>query len=359
VPEGSTQLFGYLKLGFSLFIILAACEFFTNGIEWVGKKFRFSEGAVGSVFAAVGTALPETTIPIVAILMGGEGGHEVGIGAILGAPFLLATLGFAMVGISGIAYARRRPTKHLVRLRRRVVLRDMRYFVLVYALAIGWALRPAGLGQLEHLKWVLVIVLCAAYFRYVYVYVRRSGDADGMGDADVHPLRFSPRSSDPALWVVFLQIAVALACIIAGARLFVSGIGALAARLGVGVGVLSLIIAPIATELPEKFNSVLWMRRGKDTLAMGNITGAMVFQSCLPPVIGICFTTWHFRPIAAHAPSLASAAAALISGIVLMVWMIGRDRLSGYAFLGALTLYAGFIAVLVMWWRDALPLPAW
>ena len=32
----------------------------------------------------------------------------------------------------------------------------------------------------------------------------------------------------------------------------------------------------IATELPENVNSVLWIRRRKDTLAMGNITGAMV-----------------------------------------------------------------------------------
>ena len=36
---------------------------------------------------------------------------------------------------------------------------------------------------------------------------------------------------------------------------------------------LALVIAPIATELPEKFNSLIWVRQGKDTLAMGNITG--------------------------------------------------------------------------------------
>ncbi|MFQ5808331.1 MAG: sodium:calcium antiporter, partial [Armatimonadota bacterium] len=65
----------YLKLALSLLVILACCEVFTNGIEWVGKKLRLSEGAVGSVLAAVGTALPETSIPIVAIIMGGEGSH--------------------------------------------------------------------------------------------------------------------------------------------------------------------------------------------------------------------------------------------------------------------------------------------
>ena len=357
MPEGGTQLLHYMTLGLSLAAILFACELFTNGIEWVGKRLSLSEGAVGSVLAAVGTALPETMIPIVAIFFkGGEAGQEVGIGAILGAPFLLATLAFGMIGISAIGYARRRPTGRIVQLRRRVVLRDMRYFVLVYGFAIAWALRPEALSRHEHLKWLLALGLCAVYYRYVSVYLRSPGD---MEEVDMHPLRFCPRVAEPPLWKAVAQTLVALGLIVGGAGLFVEGIEALAKQWGVGPGVLSLIIAPIATELPEKFNSILWMRRGRDTLAMGNITGAMVFQSCLPPAIGICFTAWHFRPIAPHAPAIASALAALLSGAILFVWMLRRQRLDGRAFLGALLLYAAFIVVLVAWWRNALPLPSW
>ena len=77
----------------SFAVILAGCEFFTNGVEWAGKRFNLSEGAVGSVLAAVGTAMPETLVPLIAILMlGGEAGREIGVGAILGAPFMLATM---------------------------------------------------------------------------------------------------------------------------------------------------------------------------------------------------------------------------------------------------------------------------
>ena len=55
------------------------------------------------------------------------------------------------------------------------------------------------------------------------------------------------------------------------------------------------MIAPIATELPEKFNSLIWVRQGKDTLAMGNITGAMVFQSAFPTFVALIFagSAWH------------------------------------------------------------------
>ena len=39
-------------------------------------------------------------------------------------------------------------------------------------------------------------------------------------------------------------------------------------------------------------NSILWIRKRKDTLAIGNITGAMVFQGTLLPAIGISLTPW-------------------------------------------------------------------
>ncbi len=55
------------------------------------------------------------------------------------------------------------------------------------------------------------------------------------------------------------------------------------------------MIIPIATELPEKVNSILWIRRRKDTLAFGNITGAMVFQGSILPAIGILLTPWELR----------------------------------------------------------------
>src|SRR6185503_13574392 len=92
----------------SLVVILFAAELFTNGIEWVGRHLGLGEGAVGSVLAAVGTALPETMIPLVAILLGGRGAETsdaadgIGVGAILGAPFMLATLAMFVTGIAVI-----------------------------------------------------------------------------------------------------------------------------------------------------------------------------------------------------------------------------------------------------------------
>ena len=104
----------------SLAIILIAAELFTNGIEWFGHRLNLAEGAVGSVLAAVATAMPETLIPVIAILgpvlFGGdpEASHAIGAGAILGAPFMLSTLAMFVTGVAVLllrAHRRRgRPT---------------------------------------------------------------------------------------------------------------------------------------------------------------------------------------------------------------------------------------------------------
>src|SRR5208337_4959947 len=87
-------------------MILAASVLFTNGIELLGHRLKMHQSAVGSVLAAVGTALPETLVPIVAILVFHDPkAKEVGIGAIAGAPFMLATLGLFVTGAAVILFS--------------------------------------------------------------------------------------------------------------------------------------------------------------------------------------------------------------------------------------------------------------
>src|SRR5438046_2409866 len=129
-----------LPLGLALVLILIGAELFTNGIDWFGHKLGLAEGAVGSVLAAVGTALPETMIPIIAILAStGASSSEVGVGAILGAPFMLATLAMFVTGVAVLIVGRRRPTGDTMQVDTAVLAHDMRYFAIAYAIAIGAA----------------------------------------------------------------------------------------------------------------------------------------------------------------------------------------------------------------------------
>ena len=127
-----------------------------------------------------------------------------------------------------------------------------------------------------------------------------------------------------------------------GAEIFVEQVLHVADSVGLEPLLLSLVLAPFATELPEKANSFFWVRERKDSLALGNITGAMVFQSTLPVAIGLSFTDWELDSYAILAGCLA-----LAGGLVAIVTLQIRRRFSGRAILLWALLYAAFVAYVV------------
>jgi cation:H+ antiporter len=331
-------------------LILLGAELFTNGIEWFGRKLELAEGAVGSVLAAVGTALPETMIPIIAILFAsGAASHAVGVGAILGAPFMLSTLAMFVTGVAILWAARGRPSGDTMRVDTGVLAHDMRYFAIAYAIAIGAAFLPV---EPVWLKWIVAVVLLGIYAWYVKGHFEADPDVDA---SDLAPLRFHrldgrARRLDPLiprLRVVNLQVLAALGFIVLGAIFFVDAVGHLATQLGVDSALLALVVAPIATELPEKFNSVIWVRQGKDTLAMGNITGAMVFQSTIPTVVALVFASSTWVVAAGSYVAFASAGIAFLSSAFIFIPMARQGSLHGKGLLVGGLFYLGYLALVL------------
>lgn len=321
-----------LLLAVSLIIILAGCEGFTNGIEWFGKKYGLGEGAVGSILAAVGTALPETLIPLVAILFtGSEHAEEIGVGAILGAPFMLSTLAMFVSGAALVTFSLTRGRPLNPRVNSRIVGRDLAFFLVFYVTAI-----IAGVIHLRALNLALAPLLWIGYLVYIFMTLRTEGDLSGETRALYFHLSHLPELPHPPR--IIAQIIVSLAAIIIGARFFVTAVGSLADFLGLPALVISLLVTPVATELPEKFNSVLWIRSGKDTLALGNITGAMVFQSAFPVAMGLLLTDWQLNTV-----SVVSASLALGSGLMLFFWMRLRHTTSWWMLLLGGGWYGAFV----------------
>jgi cation:H+ antiporter len=336
----------FAELAISLLVILLGAELFTNGVEWIGEGFGLSEGAVGSVLAAVGTALPETLLPIVAIWSGHEAGDEIGIGAILGAPFMLTTLAMLVLGTATLIFARRRGRSTDLEGDPTVLRQDLGYFLVMYSLAM-----VAGLVHVRPLHWALAAVLMVGYVFYVKRHFESPGEREleVEAESEIKPLyvwswlrralsSLEPWSKASPSWPSLLQVALALLLILGGARLFVSAVTDLGERLGVSHLVFALLLAPVATELPEKFNSVIWVRRNKDTLALGNMTGAMVFQSSFPVTVGLLFTPWHL----AHA-GLVAAVIALAAGAVLYATIRFRGRLGAWLLLAQGGFYAAYV----------------
>jgi cation:H+ antiporter len=334
----------------SLVVILAGAELFTNGVEWVGEGFGLSEGAVGSVLAAVGTALPETLLPIIAIVSGHSAGEDIGIGAILGAPFMLTTLAMVVIAVAIFFFARggRRPLDLTIDVG--VIRQDLGYFLVMYALAV-----VAGLLKVKAIDYALVIVLVVGYVYYVRRHFQAPGEPDIEKEAggEIRPLylwdllgrvkRGLPAwSADRSTATPFVQVAIALGLIVLGAEIFVGAVSTIGEAAGIPPLAFSLLVAPLATELPEKFNSVIWVRRRKDTLAMGNMTGAMVFQSSFPVTIGLLFTPWELT-----GDALIAAVVALLAGSVLYLQLRFRGGLTAPLLLVQGVFYLFFVGYVI------------
>ncbi len=326
-------------------IILIGSELFTNGVEWAGHRLGIAEAAVGSLFAAVGTALPETFIPAIALLFGGNspGEHSaVGVGAIVGAPLMLSTVALFVMGIAAIAFRKRRG-RIALRVVREDARRDLGFFFPIFMLLV-----IAGTVNLgSPIRHVLAGALLLVYAAYSVVMLRLKR---APGAEVEHGLYFESmmrgNSMTPRGWTISLQVLAGVLAILFGAKEFVDQIVEFSSHAHLNPGVLSLILSPLATELPEKYNSVIWIRHRKDHLALANITGAMVFQSCIPVALGLAFSPWHLSN-----PELLAGTIALGSSAILYInlrdaelgtptLMIGGAAyavfLAGLAYLGAL-----------------------
>ncbi|MCU0306293.1 MAG: sodium:calcium antiporter [Thermoleophilia bacterium] len=319
----------------SLVVILAGCELFVNAIEWLGERLHLDDGATGSILAAVGTAMPETLIPIIAIVFSGEeDAEEVGIGAIVGAPFLLATLAFAVVATATLVFAARGRRTRVITADRRVMGRDLTFFLGAFAVAIL-------LGVVDAPGWAKTTVAFGLLATYG-VYVWRTLQGDAAHGEEIKPLYLHRRAVRPATAAIVVQSLIGLGLIVAGAELFVQGVTGVADALAVPTLALSLLIAPLATELPEKFNSVFWIRDRKDTLALGNITGAMVFQSTIPVCVGLALTPWELDRFA-----VVSGVLALVSGAIVWAGLRLRRAVTWPVLALGLPFYLAFVIYVI------------
>jgi cation:H+ antiporter len=326
----------------ALVVIVLAAELFTNGIEWLGQRLQLSEGVVGSVLAAVGTALPETLIPFVAVIFFGQKqGEEVGIGAIAGAPFMLSTLTLGLCGLTVLMCSKpphrvERPPE--LQVNSVVISRDLKYFAMAYTIAM----LAVFASPYPIVRYMVAIVLCLIYPVYVWKCFQHEGE---VGEAPEHLFldKIFKCGSDK-LRLIIPQIILGLLGILGGAFVFVDHVEDLSQDLRFPVCVLSLIISPIATELPEKINSVLWARQGKDTLALGNITGALVFQSCIPVAFGVAFTKWNL-----DSGTVLTGVVAIVSATIYML-LLKAGKLKPVHLLCGMVAYAISVGALI--WLD-------
>ena len=302
-------------------LIYLASEFFVNGVEWLGRKLGIGQTAVGTVLAAFGTALPESVVTLVAVISRDAHAKDVGVGAALGGPLVLSTVAYSVVGLSILA-GRRHRLEFAQAFHNNRLSRDQRWFLLIYVVKFALGLIAFSF------KPMLGFAFLLAYAFYLWGEVRHQ---DSDEQIDLEPLKFQRHSTNPGAFWITLQTGLALLITFAASRLFVDQLIIIGPWLGLAPTTVALLFSPIATELPETMNAIIWIRQGKPRLALANISGAMMIQATVPSAFGLFFTHWLFDPplILAGIVTMAS-----ISG---MLMLLRRDaltagRLAGFGF---------------------------
>jgi cation:H+ antiporter len=185
----------------------------------------------------------------------------------------------------------------------------MEYFLILYAVAIT----ASFLGGHPVIKTFIAMALFLTYGGYVFKTLKGDGEPEAheIEEAEIDPCYFAPKSHDPHMTIIGIQVLSSLLLIVWGSYIFVEKVQIISELMGISPFILAMIIAPIATELPEKFNSVIWIGKGKDTLAIGNVTGAMVFQGSMITGIGILMTDWRLNTAALLTVALTFASVGL------------------------------------------------
>ncbi|HTV86947.1 MAG TPA: sodium:calcium antiporter [Dyella sp.] len=317
-------------------VIYLACEYFVNGVEWLGQKLNVGATATGTVLAAFGTALPESAVTFVAVILGRSPQvRDIGVGAALGGPLVLATVAYAVVGVALWSNRRRLArADNCVRVDDKRLARDQFWFLSIFVVKCA-----LGLVAFAFKPWLGALFLLAYGF-YVW---RELRDADASSEEDVlEPLKFQPRAATPSLIAVLAQTTLALLLIAYASHVFVLQIQTIGVAMHLPPHLVALVLSPVATELPETMNALIWVRQGKERLALANISGAMMIQATIPSALALFATPWMF-----DAP-LIVAGVVTMAAIAFLMWLFRRGRVDARMLLPAGGLYAVFAAY-VFW----------
>ncbi len=323
------MLFHVLALLACAIVIYLACELFVNAVEWLGVRLKMGTIAIGTVLAAIGTALPESVVTLVAVTIGNsEDSKDIGVGAAMGGPLALATIAY---GVSGyMLLSKKRGPHPLKNVDLSQLPKDQQWFLTIFLFKVA-----LGLVAFSFKPW-LGLLFFAAYGAYFIKEMR--ADSEKHSDIDLEPLKLQSKKSTPSGWAVAVQTLGSLVVIFLASHFFVGQLEWIGPELGLSATVTALLLSPVATELPEVMNAIIWIRQGKVSLALANISGAMMIQATVPSGLGLLFTPWKF-----DGPLILSGIAT-IAAIVYLLILFKTKRFEPYR-LAATGVFYGIFAI--------------
>jgi cation:H+ antiporter len=258
---------------------------------------------------------------------------DIGVGAALGGPLVLATLSYAVVGFA-LLWNRRRLGRAtpVIECETTRLRRDQTWFLSIFIGKVA-----LGLFVFNVKPWLGGLFLLA----YVVYLLRELRGAQIQSVEALEPLKLHPHGNPGLLWPL-IQTTLALLAIAAASKVFVGQLETIGVWAGLPAQLVALLLSPVATELPETMNALIWVRQGKERLALANISGAMMIQATIPTALGLFFTSWVFSR------ELIISGLVTLAAVAVLLVLFSKNTVSARSLVPLAGLYAVFIALIAL-----------
>ncbi|MEL9998898.1 MAG: hypothetical protein QXG55_03275 [Thermoplasmata archaeon] len=313
----------------SILIVFIASLLFTNGIEYISNKLKFTKSFTGTIITPLFSSFPELIVFIIALIfVGGIDGEGVAIGTVLGEPFIVSTISLSIIFITIIIkmYSDKK-FEYFINVEK--VLYIPYLFITIFFSSL---LIPAYIN-LFHFEIGLILIISYAIYFYII------GKKEGEKFEEVEGIPYFSRFTNVKVGTV-LQLLISFILLYFGSKTLVSSIIEYSHLIGISSMTLSIVIVPIATAMPETMISMIWALKRKYTLAIYSIIGEIILCSSIYPGLAMLIVPW-----ALNKDAIISIIFTSIISFIYLIFSI-RGKIPIFIFILGLIMFFIFLIIL-------------
>lgn len=237
-------------------------DWFVDGAVGISKRFRLPPLVIGATIVSIGTTLPEVMVSVQGAASG-SGGIAYGnsIGSIICNTALVAALSIALSP---------------GRVSRRSLALPVTFF---FSSAAVYAFCAYYFGEFSRIAGCILLCIFVLYMVITLLRTKKDSQTEESAPAVEEVASEDGKKSSPVLDIVFLLIGAALIAV--GADLLVDNGTAIAKYFGIPDTVIALTFVALGTSLPELVTAVTALVKKQNSLSLGNVIGANLFNIVL------------------------------------------------------------------------------
>lgn len=242
-----------------LALVLIGAEALIEGASGLARRWGISEFVIGLTIVALGTSAPEMVVSFISAF---EKNSDMAVGNIIGSNIFNTAL---ILGLSAVIAPVAITRGNL----RRDIPVNIGITVLLIVLGLKRTLFGIGENGLSHVEGLIFLALFIWYMVSSFIHDKENNlEAEASGEQKDTPAK------PMFLLLALFYIAVGLAGLIFGGRLFVDHAQVIARMAGLSDKFIAITVLAAGTSLPELATSCIAAAKGKGQLALGNILGS-------------------------------------------------------------------------------------